>query len=301
MNNCKLDRSPVFIVGEARSGTSVLGRCMEAHSSFRPKKLIYVESKIMSYCCRAHRLTHDPHPFSGAQKYMMLDESVFGKFLDSIGRLQKLHRVLETLRLIGFCNRNIAMWKLVGNCSLLRQFFEFAREARCCKRIIEKTPNNAVHVGKLRIAFPESKMIYIHRHPIDVYTSYVRLTSKLGKGCWADLSVEEFCQRYETRANAILSFKRRDIGLLCVRYEDFVEAPREILAKIFAFVGEEMEEDCIDPGWADRPDPTGLASSEIMAKSKEWSDWVDGKTAMVIEQRLAKPMSAFGYASYSTT
>jgi ABC-type polar amino acid transport system ATPase subunit len=40
---------PVFIVGEARSGTSVLYRTLQKHSSFRPKEINLVESKILSY------------------------------------------------------------------------------------------------------------------------------------------------------------------------------------------------------------------------------------------------------------
>jgi hypothetical protein len=45
---------------------------------------------------------------------------------------------------------------------------------RASQRVLEKTPRHVEHIDKLFHCFPKAQMLYIHRHPVDVYSSYVR-------------------------------------------------------------------------------------------------------------------------------
>ena len=86
------DDSPVFIVGAERSGTSLLYRTLQKHSSFKPKEIDLVESKIFSYSSRSYLLknTKPSNPF----RYMLNDQYQFEEFLASIAKIRLMHRLL---------------------------------------------------------------------------------------------------------------------------------------------------------------------------------------------------------------
>jgi hypothetical protein len=71
--------SPVFIVGEARSGTSILYRTLQRHSSFRPLRTNLVETEIFSHLRRTF-LFGTTYPES-LIRFMLDDEAVYRDFL----------------------------------------------------------------------------------------------------------------------------------------------------------------------------------------------------------------------------
>ena len=65
------------------------------------------------------------------------------------------------------------------------------------------------------------KLLFIHRHPIDVYTSYMRLKSN---GYKIDYNADTFCHTYKYYINKIMTFKNKyGASLLIMRYEDFTQ------------------------------------------------------------------------------
>jgi hypothetical protein len=291
---------PVFIVGEARSGSSLLNRVLEIHPSFRPQKVWHIESKILNYSSVSFRLNDFRN--SGPFKYMLLDEDVFHQFLHEIRHIQGLHKILSKLKLSGLCNRYTFSWFIFGNAVLLRKFFKYAAEARGCQRIVEKTPNNAIHVWKFKKAFPDCKIIYIYRHPVDVFASYRKLAISLGEHSWADITPEYFSALYANRVTKILDFyKQKKSDCLLIRYENFVENPESVLKNLFSFIGESYDNICLDPMQSDRDKRNdSYITKKITKQTKKWQDWIEINTAKIIEENLATVMRKLGYIRYTS-
>ena len=81
------DCSPAFIIGEARSGSTLLNRTLELHSSFRPKKIELHESKLFSYTNRSYQFSCEK--WTGPIDYMLGDQYFFGLFFQAIKEVRK--------------------------------------------------------------------------------------------------------------------------------------------------------------------------------------------------------------------
>ena len=198
-----------------------------------------------------------------------------------------------------------ALWWWVFNLNhlMLRSFFYFAKKARGLERIVEKTPKTLLHSPNLRIAFPKCRLIYIYRHPIDVYTSYIKRSQfDVGKA-WLKLTPFRFCKMYEHDMRSALTVKdRMKDSLLLITYEDFTQSPRREFRKVCSFLDVPFEEGAIverNPDltkWKANPHLFG----EITAKTKNWKDYVSLPDARHIEDYLDPIMRSLGYQRYTT-
>ncbi|MEN8133226.1 MAG: sulfotransferase, partial [Pseudomonadota bacterium] len=78
--------SPVFIIGAPRSGTSILYRTLQKHSSFKSREENLQETKLLNYA-------NCSHVFKGNEPkalfhYMLNDQRYYQQFLDSIRPIQ---------------------------------------------------------------------------------------------------------------------------------------------------------------------------------------------------------------------
>jgi hypothetical protein len=104
----------------------------------------------------------------------------------------------------------------------LRSFFYHAKNARGISRVVEKTPKTHKHSSKLRLAFPKAKLLYIYRHPSDVYTSYVRRGQIESGKEWLKLSLDRFCTMHRKDIRlALKQYRKMENSLLLIKYENF--------------------------------------------------------------------------------
>lgn len=296
---------PVFIVGEARSGTSILYRTLQKHSVFRPKKINLHEAKMFHYSNRSYLLEDAEN--SNPLCYMLNNIEMYKQFLTSIKKIRLMHRVLCMIsgyQSINFrlANRIQLWWYLNLNHVVLRSFFYFAKEARGANRLVEKTPNNLRHSTKLILAFPKSKLLYIYRHPIDVYTSYVRRGKIESKEGWLNLSPDRFCGIYRNRIRIALKYSRKaKDSFLLVKYEDFTQKTDIEVKKICTFLGVCFQKETITEKNPDltkwKPDPYLFA--EIRPKTKNWRDYIRFEDAQYIETQLIAEMKMLDYERYT--
>lgn len=215
-------QAPVFIVGEARSGTTILYRLLQKHSSFKPLELNLSETKILSYTNRAFLFTYSPKDILA---YMLNNMEIYQRFVKTIHPIQVLHRYVNFWPNTQLSTIYTWWWCINFNHILLRVFFYYAQQARGCRRIIEKTPIHLKNVTKLLTTFPHGKLLYIYRHPIDVYTSYKK-RDKIEHAEWTDISPEYFCRKYQaaiTRALSLSDQKKPFFLLIC--YEKLTKNP----------------------------------------------------------------------------
>jgi hypothetical protein len=293
------DSSPVFIVGEARSGTSVLQRTLELHSKFKPHSVTHVEAQIFGYCCRSYKL--EMTKWHGPFDYMHRDEVIFSEFIKTIRFIRMLHAILASNRVRAVINKYSVLWAIVLNHILIRVYFYYAGRARQCARIVEGSPNNSTNLKKIKLSFPHSQMIYIYRSPVDVYSSYRKVVRNAGETNWANISPSEFCRLYKVRLSSVVNYAREHDDLYMVKYEDFVRNPEGEFQSLCNFLGIDYESDAVSITHnADRHDSYEKhIRGPIVQKTKNWEDFMTYSEAQYIEDQMSDEMDNFGYARYT--
>jgi len=180
-------------------------------------------------------------------------------------------------------------------------FFAVARETRGVVRLVDKTPQNTPYARHLLLAFPQARLLYLARHPVDVYSSYRRRSALDAGADWTRLPVDEFIRRYRFMAETALRFvEQHPEAIALVRYEDLTTDLEATFERICRFVGECPDREAL---LRDTSDEGGVAFdphlfSAVVAKTKEWSDYVSPQEAAEIERQLAPIVAEFGYEPY---
>jgi hypothetical protein len=291
-------KAPVFIVGEARSGSTLLQRTLELHPTFRPKRVEHHEAKIFSFTNRSHDL--EIRKWTGPFDYMLYEREVFGKFLDSIHIIRILHRAMHSALTTWVAVRFPLFYWLGLNHHMVRSFFHHAELARECERIVEKTPNNTRYLRQIKLCYPKSKILYIYRHPVDVYGSYRKVTEELGSGSWTDLNPLEFCARWEERTSIAIRWSERNDFRL-VRYEQFVTEPEPEWAEICRFLRVPFVHGPISIQHnPDRHDSyEEYIKGPIVSKTKCYQDYMTDMEAECIENTLSDYLALLDYDRYT--
>jgi len=290
--------SPVFIIGAPRSGTSLLYRILQGHSDFRPRTLNLEETAIFQQLWRL--------PFFGDRvpsslfRYMLEDEDSYSAFLATIRPL----RALATLLLIPnvlLRHRAGWWWRHVNRSDLvLRAYFYFAKRARGCNLIVEKTPENWRFIDGLLGAFPRCRMLYLCRHPVEQFASYRRRAKDDADAGWAALSVGDFCVDYLRSTQTVLRAQQsRRAPLLLVHYEELTSNTEEAFHRICDFLGVPFEPEALRGSNPERirwpADPHLFG--DVRRQTKVWQELVSPLEAVEIEERLTRVMGALGYQS----
>jgi hypothetical protein len=221
-------------------------------------------------------------------------------FLDSLRPIRPLLRVAAwTYPVLG--ERFAWAWYLAPSRLVARSYLVHAQRARGDRRILEKTPRHVEHVDKLLRCFPKARMLYIHRHPVDVYSSYVRRGQTDPKAEWARITLEEFCAVYRRNAlRAQWAAARRPAAVRLVSYESFTADPERELRAICDFLDEPFEGEVLrnfDVGkvrWA-HWEGSSLLYGQITQSTKDWRDYLSAADARRLEDLLLPEMTRFGY------
>jgi hypothetical protein len=295
-------RNPVFIVGEARSGTSILYRTLQKHSSFRPRKISLVETEVFSYLHRAALFnSSSPQPLL---RFMLEDQAAYQLFLTTT-RVARFASVVTAGPNFLLKHRVRWLWLAGLNHLILRSYFFHATAARGCRRLIEKTPTNTPYLRPLKTAFPNAQFLHLHRHPVEVFGSYRRRGQADPGAGWARrLSVGEFCARYEESMGRVLSWIRGGHrNLLMVGYERLTADPAAELRSICAFLGEPYEDEIAEEAGSDpgrwRGDP--LLWGPIVPGTGRYREFVTPTEIQTIQSQLAKVMDELGYQAFPSS
>jgi hypothetical protein len=291
--------APIFIVGEARSGTSILYRTLQQHPTCRGRDEDLTEAN-------AFALMPWAAAFRGARtrplyEYMLRDDPEYEAFLRSLRALRPVFALGAPFNQL-LCPRSVRWWRLSGQAAAVRSYFFHAHRARGAQRLLEKTPNNLPYVPHILSAFPDAKVLYMCRHPVDVLSSYRRRREAEPDARWCNVSVDAFCRRYESGAAQAIRFARQQpASVRIVRYEDFTRRTAPTLRAVCEFLdlaADEARTPGVDPmreEW--RVDPYLFAP--ITPDTKRWYDHLEQADAAHLERRLAPTMRFLGYEPYT--
>jgi hypothetical protein len=290
---------PVFIVGEARSGSTLLYHTLLKHPSFAPRDENLQESSFVVQAPDA--ATFDTAPPRNLRRFLLDDDAAWEAFLASIRPLK------PWLRAAAAAPSAALRWQLGPAVLVARSFAHHAWLARGCDRLIEKTPDHVHHIERLYAAFPGARLLYVHRHPVDVYSSYVRRGQVDPKADWARLDVEAFCQRHRDRTEQALAAARRHPATFrLVRYERLTNDPEGELRRIARFLAEPPELDAMlrpdpDPGRIAHWERTHHLYAGITTCTKRWQDYCTPAQATQLQQQLADLMDRLDYRPYGAS
>jgi len=302
--------NPFFIVGDMRSGTSILYRSIQSHPSFLPPSgLNVIESNAMEQLLDLFG-PEDAQPSSSAFFAMGVDAlTAVGRDVEPLRLRRKLVRQAARGRI-----RNLFIWKAAGEHHVARRYFLEAHRRRGAHRLLEKTPRNLPWVPHLGTAFPKARFVFIMRHPLDALSSWWRRSSADPEfSSWANIGVDQFIHHWTSSIRMASSLGARDPRLLLIRYEDFTNDTEATVRTVLDHVGEPFDAACLLQGpRVEVPEPLrGVPQIEAVRKAdpllfdsptqntKRWSDHIDSATAGIVESRLKDAMALVGYAPAS--
>ena len=108
----------------------------------------------------------------------------------------------------------------------------------------DKMPLNETHLGLIGLMFPASPLLYVVRHPLDVVLSVFSNHLTHGFQCAYDLTT--IAVHYVRVMELVAHYRSQmTLRLLCVRYEDVVDAQQDTVRRMLEFVGEAFDARCL--------------------------------------------------------
>lgn len=236
------DRSPIFIVGLPRSGTTLLASMLDAHSALDcgPETFFFAQ------------LPSNP-------AVLVAPDGWPDRATDFVCGLRMRRGDRPVHELFGRSREDISQslgGRQPGLAPMLESLTRARADAKGKRRWAEKTPRHLGHLPLIRETFPDAAIIRVVRDPRASALSMTRVPFA-SSSLLANLYT---CERTDAAVAAALN---RDSWLLTIRFEDLVADPDEQLRRVCDFVGEGFE-----PGMLGPRTNAGLAAEHETWKRK---------------------------------
>jgi hypothetical protein len=216
-----LSRQGIIVLGMPRSGTTLLRRILDSHPAI---------------CAPGETFL-----FRAASRFLESEEIAFGIDYGVFGGLKPLgfteDRILDGIRGLAF------------------GFYEELARSAGKRRWAAKTAVDSFYAAAIeRICAGHARFVCVLRHGLDVACSLKEFSDEL-EGYIAELRpyvqryprpLEAFAHAWVDVTTALLALvERNPRSAISLRYEDLVAAPAVTLARLFAFLGEDWDEDLL--------------------------------------------------------
>jgi hypothetical protein len=244
-----LPDAPVFVVGVARSGTTLLAAMLSAH----PRLDCGPESRFFA------RYRH----LDGSARRRLVDPAAWpGPAVEFLVSLQNQgHPVID---LFGLTETEVRAWLAVrppALATILEALTVLHAEHAGKPRWLEKTPRHLLMTDTLRRLWPEARIVRIVRDPRDTALSLSAMP-------FAKESVVGNLVRIDQDDRASRDRIEADPLALTLRYEDLVSEPARELARVCAFIGEDYEPSMLEG--------RSSAAEGVAAAHEWWKESVGG-------------------------
>jgi hypothetical protein len=264
--------APIFIVGAARSGTTLMRNLLNRHPS-------------IAICNE----THFHH-------YVYKRRGAFGDLANPRNRERVIREYLALWRLWFVGDRGALSEKLMREATTYQELFSgIARhdaELYGKERWGEKTPQHALFSQTLCDWYPGATLIHMIRDPRDVVASMQRMpfaADSVVQNAWKWREWNLAAQRCSDRPQ-----------YLEVRYETLVARPEQELRRICERLGEKFVPSMLDP--RERPEaPTFIPwmkraeQSVTTERLGKWQEELTPKEVAQIEWTVGRHLETFGY------
>ncbi len=202
--------APIFIVGMARSGTTLTETILSRHSD------VFAAGEL---------------PMIGSINAQMRQ---FAK--TQLGFEGNFSGYLPLMPANHFTDAGASCLKFVKERAGGQDFVRFT----------DKMPQNVFHLGLIAKMFPNARIIHIKRHPLDTCVSCFFQRFRFGHEY--SYQLDWLGHYYRQYALTMRHWKRvLDLPILEMRYEDLVTDPQGQSKKLVEFAGLEWNKDCLNP------------------------------------------------------
>ncbi len=219
---------PIFVVGAARSGTTLLQSMIDAH----PDIALVGELHFFDQILRLREAIPEP---LGAEAGDRLRRGILAchaiQFVPGIE--DALDRALPRLAADPRATYGL----------LFRLLLEAFREMRGAARVGEKTPGNVRYLAEIVHLFPDARIVHILRDPRDSISSRIRYPFSSPSVIFNTLLWKiEMIHAFDFAAAEGRGAER----YMEVRYEDLVREPERLLRRICDFIGVDFRTAMLD-------------------------------------------------------
>lgn len=193
---------PIFIIGFPRSGTTLLEQMLSAHPDIAAGDELPLIGQLADH---SPRLLGSPGAYPKSLSELWLGDRA--GFIDSM-RDQYLNEAAQ-----------------IGALDPSKRWFT------------DKMPLNETHLGLIHLLFPQSPILHLVRHPLDVVLSV--FSNALTHGFHCAAALDSTAAHYALIAELIAHYRAVLPGLRyhAVRYEDLVADPERTVRAALAFIG----------------------------------------------------------------
>ncbi len=245
-----------FIIGTGRCGTTMLAQMLNSHSAI----CVPLELQIL--------FEYRGNNFGLYEIFKGKKNEYFSAndFVDII-RSKCPHRFHEYFDYESYFAKQ--EYPILDLRELLNDFYSKIAEFKSKEIFIEQTPWYGQRIDILNELFPMAKYIHMIRDGRDVAISFARTE------WWSD-DIGQNLERWHNETNYIIDSSNKILNpdqFLQVRYEDFVDQPKNGLIRICEFLGVEFEDTMLDAatfidyGLYNRSDSSHISSVAL----NEWS------------------------------
>jgi LPS sulfotransferase NodH len=264
-------RTPVFIVGAPRSGTTLLRVTLNRHSQ-------------LAVCGETHyfqRVYARRYAF-GDPGNLRNRERIVGAYL-AIEPVRRLAMDIGVLR-ERLMSEGVSWSALFA--SMIQAYADFHGKTQAG----EKTPQHALHVATLCEWFPDCSIIHLVRDPRAAVCSMTHMP-------WASRSVLVGARTWRLFNTAAATVSTRD-NYIRVQYEELVARPAEQLRRLCTHIGLEYQDAMLqpDPAEFDPRRPVHRAYEKMTpARTALWRAELESWQVAAIEAAAGNRMEEFGY------
>jgi len=240
---------PVFIVGMARSGSTMVYNAFRNNPEFKIPCPDNFSPETFIFCQLNHKLPISFNPmlcqYLGNARNIDLFIGNFSKAVSP--EKVRLERNKLCVKAISDTQDIMTKWQAQ---MLVKSFFYTASMLIGDKRVIEKTPSHSGFIDDIFAVFPNAKIIHCHRNMLNVLGSIrQRLVKEKELGHspkqyeWLNKSVEVYVKQYNDAQSAYLKAAERYPGkILFASYEKIIKDPSDQMTRLCEFVGAEFSE-----------------------------------------------------------
>jgi hypothetical protein len=308
MNHAEFERlSPVFLLGIARSGTTLLQSLLDGH----PQLLVDVaDSHFYRWYKRYYRwLDRLQHWYDSREKRVQYAEAVMIDYIFN----EPSHYYRDFLSHISISELKVQFLSFLDTSQghpkdYLESYFHALGIAAGhlsarTRYWVDKTLSYEYLFYRYAQWWPTARFIYMVRDPRDIYTSYKKRDLKNNRPV---TSIESFALMWGNSVRTLLDCQRMIAPEKCyiLRYEDLVYDPGQRMQSIAQFLDIEMLPGLLKPTkgfgrvpWGGNPESgkkqTGVIYQEAAHK---WARSLEAQEIAKMESLLQREMEAVGYS-----
>lgn len=217
LTNAAMEKTPFFIVGCVRSGTTLLRNILDSH----PRLACPAETHFFRW--------GDPYGMNRFREYYYsIPNDLSGK-----KPIYSLHRKVDKCSDEEF-DHLLETCRMRGELQLAYSTTYIKRVGKPDARWFDKSPQNIYGILLLRAAFPKAQFLHIVRNPFDVIASLI-----FGEVIRAD-SLVGACN-YWLEAVQIFNEAKNAFPSQCleIKFERLIKAPVQVVKDTLRFLGED--------------------------------------------------------------